>query len=264
MEARMKNLLKEKLKHNQAVIGTFVGIGHPDVSEWLSRQGFDFLLLDAEHGPLGFETLQQMMQSMNGSGCLPIVRPQWNDPVIIKRVLDIGAWGVLIPWVNSKEEAENAVKACKYPPLGIRGHGPRRAAMLDPNYYATANEEILVTIQIETDEALKNLDEILSVPGIDACYIGPYDLSSNMGFGIPPKWEEPRYLAAFDKVLKTAKKHQVPAGFFATRENIQWGVKKGFKFNTVGDADAFLVRGAQEVLGLAREAMQAGKEHGPR
>nr|MBC8476793.1 2-dehydro-3-deoxyglucarate aldolase [Dehalococcoidia bacterium] len=99
----MKNPLKEKLKRGEAVIGTFIEIGHPDVTEWLSRVGFDWLLLDNEHAPTGYETLQRMMQAMNGSGCVPIVRPQWNDPVVMKRVLDIGAYGVLIPWVNSKE-----------------------------------------------------------------------------------------------------------------------------------------------------------------
>src|SRR5512136_2929132 len=105
----MKNPLKEKMKAGKPVVGTFVGLGHPDVTEQLSRLGFDWLLLDAEHGPLDFETLQRMMQSMNGTDCVPIVRPQWNDPVIIKRVLDLGAYGVLVPMVNSKEEAENAV-----------------------------------------------------------------------------------------------------------------------------------------------------------
>jgi 2-keto-3-deoxy-L-rhamnonate aldolase RhmA len=255
----MKNTLKAKLTKGEAVIGTFVGIGHPDISEWLSRQGFDFLLLDGEHSPMGFETLQQMMQSMNGSGCVPIVRPQWNDPVIIKRVLDIGAYGVIIPWVNTREEAENAVRACKYPPLGIRGYGPRRAGMLDPNYYATANDQVLVVVQIETDTALKNLDEILSVPGIDACFVGPMDLSSNMGLGIPPKWNEPRYQAAFDQVIKASRKHNVPAGFYSNKDNIGWAVEKGFKLNTVDDADAFLVRGAQIGLTQARQAMDAFK-----
>jgi len=255
----MKNSLKEKLKKGQPVIGTFIGLGHPDVTEWLSRQGFDFLLLDAEHGPLGFETLQRMMQSMNGTECVPIVRPQWNDPVIIKRVLDLGAYGVLIPWVNSKEEAENAVRACLYPPKGIRGYGPRRAAMLDADYYKTANDQVLVAVQVETQESLDNLDEILSVNGIDACYIGPYDLSSNMGFGIPPKWDKPRYKSAFDRVLKVAREHGIPAGIFATKDNIRWAVEKGFKLNTVDDADTFLIRGAQIGLEQARQAMEAIK-----
>ena len=249
----MKNPLKEKLDQGKPVIGTFVGIGHPDVTEWLSRLEFDWLLLDAEHAPLGFETLQRMMQAMNGTSCVPLVRPQWNDPVVIKRVLDIGAYGVLLPWVNSKEDAEKAVRACKYPPEGIRGYGPRRAGMFDPAYYETANQEILVTIQIETEEALKNLDEILAVPGIDACYVGPSDLSVSLGFGIPLKWDEPRYLAAFDHVLESAKRHGKPAGLYTTSENIRWALEKGFKFNTVDNDDTFLIQGATAALAKARQ-----------
>lgn len=247
----MKNTLKEKVKKGEVVIGTFVGLGHPDVTEMLSRLGFDWLLLDAEHSPLSLETMQQMMQSMNGTDCTPIVRPQWNDPVQIKRILDIGAYGVLIPWVNSKEEAENAVKACKYPPEGIRGFGPRRAGMFDPEYFETANEEILIAVQIETETALRNLDEILSVPGIDACYIGPYDLSCSLGFGVPPKWDNPQYLAAFDRTLEAAEKHGKPAGMFATLDTIEWALNKGFRFNTVGDADTFLRQGAKMALAKA-------------
>ena len=117
----MRNPVKEKLQKGESAIGTFVGIGHPDVTERLSIVGFDWLLLDGEHGPMGFETMQMMMQSMRGDSCSPIVRVQWNDPVVIKRSLDIGAHGVLIPWVNNKEEAEAAVSACKYPPQGLRG-----------------------------------------------------------------------------------------------------------------------------------------------
>ncbi len=251
----MKNPLKEKLMQGKPVIGTFVSLGHPDVTEALARVGFDWLLLDAEHGPMGFETLQSMMQSMYGTGCVPIVRPQWNDMAIIKRCLDIGAYGVLIPWVNSKEDAEAAVRACKYPPEGLRGFGPRRAARSDPDYFNTADQEILVTIQIETQKALDNLDEILSVPGIDACYVGPFDLSVSLGFGIPPKWNEPRYLAAFDRVLEASKRHKKPAGIFASSENLEWALDKGFKYNTVDDADGFLTRYARMILEKARAKM---------
>ncbi|MEE8420516.1 MAG: aldolase/citrate lyase family protein [Dehalococcoidales bacterium] len=244
----MKNPLKEKLNRGEAVIGTFVSIGHPDVAEWLSRLGFDWLLLDSEHSPTSLETLQVMMQGMNGSPCVPLVRPQWNDSVIIKRVLDAGAYGVLIPWVNSKEQAEKAVSACKYPPQGLRGFGPRRAGMFDPDYFTTANDEILVTVQIETEEALKNLDDIMAVPGIDACYIGPWDLSVSLGFGVPPKWDEPRYVAAFDRVLEVAARHGKPAGMFANMDNIEWALEKGFRFNTVDNDDIFLLRGARMAL----------------
>ena len=252
----MKNPLKEKLKKGEAVIGTFVEIGHPDVTEWLSRVGFDWLLLDQEHAPTSYETLQRMMQAMNGSNCVPMVRPQWNDLVVIKRILDIGAYGVMIPWVSSKEEAENAVRYCKYPPEGIRGWGPRRAGMFDPDYFKTANDELLITIQIETKKALDNLDEILSVPGIDACYIGPWDLSVSLGFGVPPPWDEPRYLEAYDRVLQTAARHGKPAGMFCTSENVEWALKKGFIFNTVDADDAFLLKGAKMALEKAGKTIK--------
>jgi 2-keto-3-deoxy-L-rhamnonate aldolase RhmA len=249
----LKNILKEKLRAGKSTVGTFIEIGHPDVTELLSRLGFDWLLLDAEHGPLDYQTMQVMMQSMKGTDCVPIVRTQWNDPVVIKRVLDLGVYGVLIPWVNSKEEAEKAVRACKYPPEGLRGYGPRRAAMLDTDYYKTANDQLLISVQIETQTALDNLDEILSVDGIDACYIGPYDLSCSLGLGIPPNWSDPRYLAAFDQVLEAAKRHGKAAGMFATLENIEWALGKGMTFNSVDDADTFLVRGAKMALNKARD-----------
>ncbi len=255
----MKNQLKEKIKAGQAVTGTFVALGHPDVTEWLSRLGFDWLLLDAEHGPLELETLQRMMQAMNGTNCIPIVRPQWNDLVVIKRILDIGAFGVLVPWVNSKQEAETAVRACKYPPEGIRGFGPRRAGLFDPAYYKTANDEILIAVQIETQQALDNLDGILSVPGIDAGYVGPFDLSCSLGFGMPPKWDEPRYLAAFDRVLAAAKRYGKAAGIYASSDNIAWALDKGFTFNTVDSADTFLIRGAQMALAKAQDWLKGKK-----
>jgi len=259
----LKNLLKEKLQKGQVVIGTFVGLGHPDVTERLSRLGFDWLLIDGEHSPTGLETMQQMLQAMNGSNCTPIIRPQWNDMVIIKRVLDIGAHGVVIPWVNTKEEAEYAVRACKYPPEGLRGCGPRRAALFDPDYLKTANDEILVVVQIETTKAVSNIDDILSVKGIDACYIGPFDLS--MSFGCcPPQFgnsqfelANPQYIDAFDKVVAAAKKWGKLAGMWTTSETIQWAIEKGFTLNTVGSADIFLMQGASIALEKARSLSKA-------
>lgn len=259
----MKNLLKEKLKKGEITIGTVVMLGHPDVTEWLAKIGYDWLFLDAEHGPMGFETLQRMMQSMNGTNCTPIVRPQWNDAVIIKRILDIGAHGIIVPMVSSKEEAENAVKACKYPPAGIRGFGPRRAAMFDPSYCETANDEILTIAMIETDAAIKNIDEILSVDGIDVGFIGFADLSLSMGFGLPLKWDEPRYLEAYDKVLKAANKWGKVAGLPTNTSNnlgnIDWAIEQGFKMVTVGDADTFMIEGARAALDKAREAASKAK-----
>jgi 2-keto-3-deoxy-L-rhamnonate aldolase RhmA len=248
----LKNILKEKLKKGQEVIGTFVTLPHPDVTEVLSRMGFDWLLIDGEHAVTGLEMMTTMMQAMNGSSCTPVVRPQWNETVIIKRILDIGAHGLLIPWVNNREQAEAAVRACKYPPKGLRGYGPRRAALFDPDYMYTANDEIMVIVQIETREAVKNVDEILAVDGVDACYVGPFDLSLSYG-AVLPEWDNPEYLAAFDRVLEAARKAGKPAGMFATSDNIQWAKKKGFVLNTVDDCDIFMKRGAQFALDTFRK-----------
>ena len=243
----MKNILKAKLQRGDDVIGTFVTLPHPDVTEVLSRMGFDWLLIDGEHAVTGLETMTVMLQAMNGSNCTPIIRPQWNDIVIIKRILDLGAHGVLVPWVNTREQAEYAVRACRYPPVGLRGYGPRRAGLFDPDYIYTANDEIMVIVQIETREAVNNVDEILAVDGIDACYIGPFDLSLSYGL-VLPKWDDVEYLAAFDRVLEAANKAGKPAGMFAVSDNIQWAKEKGFVLNTVDDADAFLKKGAALAL----------------
>ncbi len=247
----MKNLLKEKLQKGQVVIGTGVTIGHPDVTERLSRLGFDWLFIDSEHSPLGIETMQMLMQAMNGSDCTPIIRPQWNDMVIIKRVLDIGAHGVLIPMVSTKEEAEYAVRACKYPPQGLRGCAPRRAGLFDPDYIKTANDEILVIVQIETKTAVGNIDDILSVKGVDACCVGPLDLSLSFGF-YGPQWDNPQYIDAFDKVVAATRKWGKTAGVVIPQERVRWAIEKGFTLLSIGGDTGFLMQGAKAVLEQTR------------
>ena len=171
--------------------------------------------------------------------------------VIIKRVLDLGAYGLLIPWINTKEDAEYAVRACRYPPEGLRGYGPRRATLFDPEYAKTANEEILVIAQIETHEAIRNVDDIFSVHGIDAGFIGPFDLAFSYGFQ-SPKWDNPDYMQAFDRTIEAAKKWRKPAGLFVNQENVEWAVKKGFTLNLIGTADFFLMQAAKAALEKAR------------
>ncbi|MCK4317946.1 hypothetical protein KAW53_04200 [Candidatus Bathyarchaeota archaeon] len=248
----MKNLLKEKIRRGENCVGTFVELGHPDVTEILSRQGFDWLLIDGEHSPMSFETMERLLQSMSGTDCTPIVRPQWNDLVIIKRILDLGAHGILVPWVNTKEEAEAAVAACRYPPEGIRGWGPRTAARWDPDYRETANDEILVSVQVETQKSLDNLDEIMGVESVDACYVGPWDLSNNLGFSVPPDYDNPKFMGALEHVLKVSDDHGKPAGLWCNMDNIAWAVSKGFRFSTVASADSLLSYGAKEALKRAR------------
>jgi len=181
----MNNPVKAKLISGRKTVGAFLQTLSPVSAEILSASDFDWLIVDLEHSPCSFETLQAHLQAMNGSGVTPFARAPWNDAVAIKRILDTGVMGVLIPYVNTKQEAEAAVAACKYPPEGIRGvAGSPRAAGYTRNtqaYLSSANDEVIVMIAVETMEAVENLDEILEVEGLDGIFIGPVDLASSMG-----------------------------------------------------------------------------------
>lgn len=254
----MKNVLKAKLRRGEIVVGILTGLGHPDVTELLSRVGYDFLYIDDEHGPMHYETIQRMMQAMNGTDCTPVVRVQQNDSTDIKRLLDIGAHGIVVPMVSSREDAEKAVKACKYPPEGIRGYGPRRYDLIDPDYLKTANDEILVIGIIETGRAVENIEEILSVDGLDACLVGHFDLSFDMGWPVPPAMppnkNNPQLARALDKVLAAAKRTGKPVGLAANASNIAWAIEKGFTFNLVAYVDRLLFDAARSALDIARKA----------
>ena len=190
METVFENRVKGKLRHGKKTIGAWLQIASPYTAEIMSRAGFDWLIIDMEHGPGDIQTLVAQIMAMKGSETIPLVRAPWNDFVTIKRILDAGAYGVLIPYVNTRSEAEAAVSACKYPPQGIRGvAGSPRAAGYGQNamgYLKRANEEILVITAVETPEAVTNLDAMLDVDGLDGIFIGPMDLATSMGhFGNP-------------------------------------------------------------------------------
>ena len=185
MGSVFRNNLKRMLKEGKKTAGAWVQIASPFTAEILSQAGFDWLLIDMEHGPGDILTLISQLQAMKGSDASALVRAPWNDFVIIKRILDTGVHGVLVPYVNTKEEVETAVRACRYPREGIRGvAGSPRAQGYGQNvmdYLRRANEEILLITAVESREAVSNLDEILEVPELDGVFIGPMDLSTNMG-----------------------------------------------------------------------------------
>ena len=184
-EKPFENPLKRLLTQGKRTVGAWLQIASPFTAEIMSRAGFDWLIIDMEHGPGDILTLVSQLHAMSGSNTVPLVRAPWNDFVIIKRILDAGVYGVLVPYVNTRAEAETAVRACKYPPEGIRGvAGSPRAAgygQKPMNYLKKANEEILVITAVETAEAVSNLDEILGVPGLDGVFIGPMDLATSLG-----------------------------------------------------------------------------------
>lgn len=186
MNRAIGNPVKRKLERGQKTVGGFLQTISPIAAEIMSRSGFDWLIVDLEHAPGDFANLQAQLQAMNGSGVVPFARAPWNDAVAIKRILDTGVMGVLVPYVNTREEAEAAVAACKYPPQGVRGvaGSPRAAGYTGDvmRYLTSANAEIVVIVAVETAQAVENLDEILSVAGLDGIFVGPMDLASSMGY----------------------------------------------------------------------------------
>ena len=243
----MKNELKWRLKAGEQACGLWMTIESPIVTELLSTLGFDYFVFDTEHSPLDIYQSQTLMQAMRDEGTTPIVRVWWNDLVAIKRALDIGAYGVVVPWVNNKEQAEMAVKACRYAPTGLRGCGPRRARLFDPDYYETVEQELLIIAQIETREAVKNIEDILSVDGIDVSYIGPADLSASHGH--LGNMSHPEVQEAIDRVYDASVAAGVATGVhMGSGKTIMDRVEKGYNFITVGNDLGFVRAGAMAVL----------------
>ncbi len=186
MEITHINAAKKLLKEKKKVAGAWAQAASNITSQVLAEAGFDVLMIDMEHAPGDIQTLISQIQSMQGYPAVPFVRAPWNDFVQVKRILDAGTYGLLVPYVNTKEEAEAAVKAVKYPQKGIRGvAGSPRAAHFGNksiDYFKSADEEIVLMIAVETGEAVENLDKILEVPEVDGIFIGPADLATNLGY----------------------------------------------------------------------------------
>jgi len=223
---RLRNSLKEKLREKKTTYGTAITIGHPDISDILGNVGFDWIMVDQEHAPLSVGDIAHLFQAMSYSETVPITRVPWNDVVMVKRSLDQGAMGVVFPWISTKDDAIRAVQSTRYPPQGVRGWGPRLTGLKNPNYFAEANKEIFVGAQIETAQAIENIDEILSVEGIDAALVGPNDLSISLG--IPRQWDHPKFKDALAKILESSEKHNVTPGMLAPTE-WQKRMKEGFR-----------------------------------
>jgi 2-dehydro-3-deoxyglucarate aldolase len=207
--------LKRILCSKSLTIGSWITLGHPAIGEIMSSCGFDWLTIDMEHSALTFSDAQNLIQVIELAGCIPLVRVGCNDPTIIKRVMDSGSHGVIVPQVNCRADAVNAVKAVKYPPFGNRGVGLGRAqgyGMSFEEYKKWENQETVVIVQIEHIDAVNNIDDILSVEGVDGFIVGPYDLSASLG--VPGQFEHPSFLKAMgivnDYISNSSK---VVAGF---------------------------------------------------
>ena len=249
------------LKQGKKTVGAWLQIASPITAEIMSRAGFDWLMIDMEHGLGDTLTVVSQIQAMNGSETVPLVRAPWNDFVIIKRILDAGAYGLLVPYVNTKAEAEAAVRACKYPPEGIRGvAGSTRAAGYGQhpmNYLRRANEEILVITAVETTEAVSNLDRILEVQGLDGIFIGPMDLSTSMGhMGDPGHPDVQAAIATIES--KTLASEKILATISGSWEQAKALYERGYQMLTVMGEGVALGSLAAEKAARFREEFPEG------
>lgn len=255
--------LKAKLREKKPNFGTWITIAHPEVVEIASTVPFDWLMFDMEHSPLDIQTLEIMLPGLNGSEITPLVRVPWNDFVTIKRVLDLGFDGILVPWVNSKEEAKKVVEACQYPPVGIRGTGPRRCIRYGAKdileyYNKFEKERLVIAIQVETQKSLDNLTEILSVEGIDVAFIGPNDLSASLG--IFRQFNHPKFTEALKKVVRACEETGKVAGIMTSgSEDAKKRLEEGFKFIALAHDFSNLRRAFQNELNSVKSFLEKGK-----
>src|SRR5213593_986433 len=245
------NHTRAKLKRGEPAVGTWLTLPDPVAAHLMARVGFDWLTVELEHTPVNLETAVQSFTVIAGSGCVPLARVPWNSGENIKRVLDTGAWGIVVPMVNSRADAQAAVAAARYAPLGARTIGGQlHAANFETDsatYYARANDEILVVLMAEHILAIEAAEEILSVPGIDVVFIGPNDLHNSMGK--PPAFdsEHKEFVDAVQHILKTARKRGVAAGIHVVDATAaKRRIDEGFQFIAITSEAGMMLSKAQE------------------
>ena len=250
------NWIRERALKREILSGTWLNLGSSITAEIAGLAGFDWVVVDLEHGAGGHDSALHQLQAISATPASPIMRVAWNEAPRVKRVLDLGAAGVVIPWITSAEGAGQAVAAVRYPPQGIRGAASMtRAAAFgaqQKEYLATANEKLLTVVQIETEQTLANLDEIAAVDGVDVLFVGPFDLSLSMG--IPTQYSEPRFRSALVKVSTACRTHGKAAGILLSRpDQLEQTVADGFTFIGLGSDGGVLAEGMRGLASAFKE-----------
>ena len=251
------NNTKQKLRSGQPVFGGWLLTGNPAVAEIMANEGFDFLGVDMEHTPTNVEGFYHIALAAQGTGCDLLARLPSCDPVLAKQVLDMGAAGIIVPSVNSPEEAAQAVAMAKFPPEGIRGASLCRASGYGRRfgeYFAAHNREVIVVVMLEHIQAVPQTDAILATPGIDAALIGPYDLSASMN--LAGQLDHPEVRAAQQAILDACQRQKVAAGIHVVPvdpEEVRRRVEAGFRFVACGIDTLFIREGCRRML-KTREA----------
>ena len=249
--------IRSRLEAGEVVIGMGVTLSDPAVSELIAEAGYDFSWIDLEHGPLDLQCALQHVVAHRGTEAAPFVRVQQNDVNVIKPVLDLAPAGIVVPQVNSAAEAEAAVSACRYPPVGVRGYGPRRGqgfgAISQPDYLAQVTDDPIIAVQIEHIDAVNNLDGILAVPGIDILCLGLNDLSGSLGkLG---QIDDPEVVAAIETTARKVGESDRVLGistFYSPETYARW-MELGVRWINLNVDWANLFQVARQVLEAARQ-----------
>lgn len=240
------NRLREIWAEGKQATNVWLGLPSMLAAESISHQGWDSITVDMQHGHIDFAAMVQMLTAISTTAAVPLVRVPWNEPGAVMRALDAGAYGIICPNVDTREQCERFIGACRYAPLGYRSVGPRRAVLYGgADYIAKANETILTAVQVESALALKNVAEIASVKSLDMIYIGPTDLALSLGRDIRLGLSEPVLLEAIDQILAAARKAGVRTGIYCRNaDDAKAMFAKGFDLATVTSDDALLGSGA--------------------
>lgn len=247
-QGRWENPIKKLLREGKPVVGATITVPSVETTAQLANTGFDFLWIEMEHSPITLETARNMILATRGLKAVPLIRVPVNELWTAKRALDAGALGVIFPFTSTPELARQAVAACRYPPAGKRGFGPGLAGFRwpapDEGYPSFANRNVFVMILVENREGLENVEEIAAIPGIDAIYIGVYDLSYSLGHG--GQFDHPIVKGAIEKIVSAAKKNNVPVGRpGGSPEAIRQFMEQGFTIFQ-SPSEAGLLRGAAQ------------------
>jgi 4-hydroxy-2-oxoheptanedioate aldolase len=250
------NKLKARLKSGKACVNAWLAIPSGFSAEVIAQCGFDSVTVDMQHGVQDYQSMVACFQAMDKHPITPLVRVPWNEPGIIGKALDGGAWGIICPMVNNAAEAKALANACLYPPKGKRSNGPIRAAAygVENPYQTIANDEVLVMPMIETQEAIDNIDAILDVPGISGIYIGPSDLGFSLGWKPMLDREEPEIFPIYEKLLQATSKRGLFAGIHnATGAYAARMIAMGFRFVTLFNDSGLMARAARAEIAITRK-----------
>ena len=250
-----KNSILDIWKNGKAAVNGWLSIPNSFTAESMSKMGWDSLTIDMQHGINDYSTAIPMLQAISGSSAIPFARVPWNEPGIIMKMLDAGTCGIIAPMINNKKECERFVSYCRYPPLGQRSFGPMRAQLIHGlDYIKNANSEIVTLAMIETQDAVNNLDEILSVENLNGVYIGPADMS--IAYGLEPKFDvrkDPVY-SNIKLIVKKAKEYGKIAGIHnGTIQYAKEMIALGYQFITISSDFRGMTSFAQDILQEMKE-----------